>query len=63
MTDDLTESLANAGIGLLVSWLATWLVLGYSPLSSIGVTLMFFGLSFGRAYALRAWFRRRGNGC
>jgi hypothetical protein len=28
---DLTEALANAFVGLVVSWAATWLVLGYSP--------------------------------
>ena len=55
---DALESLANASIGLLVSWLATWLVLGYSASASVGVTLMFFGLSFTRAYVLRSIFRR-----
>ncbi len=58
MNLDLIESLANAGIGLLVSWAATWLILGYSPAQAIGVTALFFGLSFTRAYALRAVFRR-----
>lgn len=53
------EAAANAGIGLIVSWSATWLVLGYTPAQSIGVTLMFTGLSFSRAYALRLYFRRR----
>ena len=55
---DALESLANASIGLLVSWLATWLVLGYSASASVGVTLLFFGLSFTRAYVLRSIFRR-----
>ncbi|HMM63446.1 MAG TPA: hypothetical protein PKD01_04905 [Mesorhizobium sp.] len=58
MSMDARESLANAGLGLLVSWAATWAVLGYSPADSVSVTLMFFGLSFTRAYALRALFRR-----
>jgi hypothetical protein len=53
-----TEALCNATIGLLVSWAATWLVLGYSPAQSLAVTGMFFGLSFTRSYALRRIFRR-----
>lgn len=59
---DAIEALANAGVGLVVSWLATWLVLGYSPAGSAGVTLMFFGLSFTRAWIIRAAFRRMANG-
>ena len=55
---DAVEALANAAIGLIVSWLATWLVLGYSAASSMGITAMFFGLSFTRAWILRAIFRR-----
>lgn len=54
---DAVEALANAAIGLIVSWLATWLVLGYSPASSAGVTAMFFGLSFTRAWIIRGIFR------
>ena len=54
---DAVEALANAAIGLIVSWLATWLVLGYSPASSAGVTAMFFGLSFTRAWVIRGIFR------
>jgi len=55
---DATEALANAAIGLLVSWAATWVVLGYSPTESIAITLMFFGLSFTRSFVLRRVFRR-----
>ena len=55
---DLTESLCNAGIGLVVSWSATWLVLGYTADQSIAVTLMFFALSFVRTFVLRSIFRR-----
>lgn len=54
---DIQESLANAGIGLVVSWLVTWLVLGYSPVASIGVTGMFCWLSFARAWVIRSIFR------
>lgn len=56
MTDAL-EALANALIGLLVSWAATMLVLGYSAAQSAAITAMFFGLSFGRSYAIRKAFR------
>ena len=52
------EALANTVIGFLVSWLATWFVLGYSAAGSIAVTLMFAGLSFTRAMMLREVFRR-----
>ena len=55
---DTAESLANAGIGLVVSWIATWYVLGYSPADSVGVTALFFGLSFTRAWVIRWVFRR-----
>lgn len=55
---DATEALANALVGLAVSWAATWGVLGYSPAESIAVTLMFFGLSFTRSFVLRRIFRR-----
>ena len=59
---DAAEALANALIGLLVSWAATWLVLGYPPAQAVAVTAMFFGLSFGRAWALRRLFRRLAHG-
>ena len=59
---DAIESIANATIGLLFSWAATFWILGYTATGSIGVTAMFFALSFTRAWALRALFRRFGNG-
>ncbi len=52
------EALCNSIIGLLVSWAATFFVLGYSAAGSLGVTLMFFGLSFARSYILRIIFDR-----
>jgi hypothetical protein len=52
------ESLCNATIGLLVSWAATFFVLGYSATGSLAVTAMFFALSFTRSYVLRLVFRR-----
>jgi len=52
------EALANAVIGLCVSWAATFFVLGYSPTESAAITAMFFGLSFTRAYVLRLIFKR-----
>ena len=55
---DLTEALTNAAVGLLVSWAATWLLLGYSAAQAVGVTALFFGLSFARSWALRRAFRR-----
>ena len=38
MTPAALEALANATIGLVVSWLLTVLVLGYTPVQSAGVT-------------------------
>ena len=62
MSLDAIEALCNAGIGLVVSWAATWLVLGYSPAASTGVTALFFGLSFTRAWIIRGIFRGLANG-
>lgn len=59
---DAVEAMANAVIGFLVSWAATFFVLGYTAAGSAAVTAMFFGLSFARSWALRALFRRLGNG-
>ena len=60
MTHDLAEVLANAVVGLAVSWAATWAVLGFSPVQSVGVTAMFFALSTARQFVLRRLFRRWG---
>ena len=60
MTRDLAEVLANAIVGLAVSWAATWAVLGFSPVQSVGVTAMFFALSTARQFLLRRLFRRWG---
>jgi hypothetical protein len=54
---DTIESLCNATIGLIVSWAATFFVLGYSASGSAAVTGMFFALSFARARLLRWIFR------
>lgn len=54
---DATEAVANAVIGLIVSWAATFFILGYSASGSFAVTAMFFGLSFTRSYVLRRVFR------
>lgn len=59
---DVAEAMANAVIGLAVSWAATFFVLGYTAAGSAAVTAMFFSLSFARSWALRALFRRLGNG-
>ena len=58
MTHDLAEVLANAIVGLAVSWAATWAVLGFSPVQSVGVTVLFFALSTARQFVLRRLFRR-----
>ena len=55
---DTLESLCNATIGLVVSWAATFFVLGYTASGSAAVTAMFFALSFARARLLRWLFRR-----
>lgn len=55
------EALTNASIGLLVSWVLTLTVLGYSPAQSAGITAMFFVASFTRAFLIREFFRRLDN--
>jgi hypothetical protein len=55
---DTIEALCNATIGLIVSWAATFFVLGYSATGSAAITGMFFALSFARSWAIRAAFRR-----
>ncbi len=59
---DAIEALTNAAVGLAVSWAATFFVLGYPPGQSAAITAMFFGLSFSRAWAIRAVFRRLSRG-
>ena len=65
MSADTLEALANATVGLLVSWAATYALLplwGLTPSASAsaGITLTFFALSFARARAIRWIFRRLG---
>lgn len=55
--NDFFEATANAVVGFLVSWAATFFVLGYSASGSAAVTVMFFGLSFTRSFVLRRLFR------
>jgi hypothetical protein len=47
---DTIEALCNATIGLIVSWAATFWVLGYSATGSAAITGMFFALSFARSW-------------
>lgn len=61
MKMDAIEALANATIGLAVSWVLTWAVLGFPPVQSAAITAMFFVVSFTRAWVLRALFRRCGQ--
>ncbi len=55
------EAFTNASIGLIVSWAATYFVLGYSASGSLAVTALFFALSFTRAYVIRRIFRRQSD--
>lgn len=62
---DTIESLANATLGLLISWAAVywlWPIWGWeaSRVESVQVTAVFFFLGFIRARVLRAVFRRFG---
>ncbi len=57
------EALINAVVGLLVSWAATFTLLplwGLTPSAgqSLGITGMFFVLSFARAFLIREAFRK-----
>ena len=60
---DFTEALTNATIGLIATWAVTyWLLpiwgLHPSAATSIGITSMYFSISFARSWALRKLFRR-----
>lgn len=52
------EAFANAVIGLAISWAVTWLLLGFTPVQSAGITALFFCLSFTRSYLIRLAFSR-----
>lgn len=57
------EALTNACLGLVVSWAVTYYALplwGLTPSASAsaGITGMYFGMSFARAWALRVLFAR-----
>lgn len=54
---DVIEAVSNATIGLVVSWLLTWLWLGFTISQSAGITAVFFVVSTARAYLLRKVFR------
>ena len=54
---DVAEALTNAGIGLLVSLLLTWLWLGFTPIQSAGITAVFFIASTVRSFIIRRCFR------
>ena len=58
MTTDAIEAMANAAIGLVISWCARFWILGYTATGSVAVTSMFFVLSFARSYIIRRLFRR-----
>ena len=64
---DAIEALANAIIGLVVSWAVTYLALPLwgltpSPVDAAAITGTYFVVSFLRAWAIRFAFRRFGNG-
>lgn len=54
----LAEAITNATLGLIVSWLITWAVLGFTPVQSAGITLLFFAVSTVRSFIVREIFRR-----
>ena len=58
LSPDTLESLANATLGLVVSWVLTVFALGYTPTQGAAVTAMFFAASFTRARLIRWGFRK-----
>jgi O-antigen/teichoic acid export membrane protein len=59
---DAAEALTNATLGLIVSWAVTYWLLpiwGLHPTAaaSLGITAMYFVISFARSWALRKLFR------
>ena len=60
------EAKTNAVVGLLVSWLFTYLCLPFfglepTPLAATWITLSYFVLSLVRSYVLRRVFARLGG--
>jgi hypothetical protein len=58
MKRSMAEAITNSTLGLAVSWLITWAVLGFTPVQSIGITLLFFAVSTARNFIVREAFRR-----
>jgi ABC-type uncharacterized transport system permease subunit len=61
------EALCNALIGLVVSWAITFYALplwGLEPSASasVGITAMYFFISFARSWVIREAFRRALHG-
>lgn len=59
---DAIESLTNASVGLFISVVAVWTLwplFGWAitPTQSVGVSMLFWGLSAARTYVLRRIFR------
>ena len=59
---DAAEAMTNATLGLIVSWAVTYWMLpawGLHPTAtaSLGITAMYFVISFARSWALRKLFR------
>ena len=57
------EALTNATIGLIVSLAVTYFALpfwGHTPTASasLGITAMYFAISFARSWAIREVFRK-----
>ena len=57
MRIDLLESMANAVVGLLVSYFLTLIWLGFSAVESVHITVVFFAASTARIFTLRRLFR------
>lgn len=57
------EAMCNAVVGLIVSWAITYYALplwGLTPSASasLGITAMYFFISFARSWAIREAFRK-----
>lgn len=57
------EALCNAVAGLIISWAVTYYALPWwglypSASASLGITALYFGISFARSWAIREAFRK-----
>ena len=56
---DLTETLVNMILGMIINFALTIIIFGVSIGYASWTTLIFFSVSFTRSYLVRRWFRNK----